>query len=136
MPGLGTQDPEYPSSNGGEHVSEHPTGTSAPVRLRGRVALKKQTHEHLCPLCYQHTTLSKSSAFLIIKNMTLLFPVPQQPLQQSTEEGHRRAKGKGPLPLICSLPPPTSQPPLRFLPQRQQATVSLGAFVSGGSFSV
>lgn len=53
-----------------------------------------------------------------MKDVTLRFPVSQQPLQQGTEEGHRRAKGKYLLSLSL-LPVPTEEPnsPL-ILPQK------------------
>ena len=69
--------------------------------------------------------------------MILVFSTPPQPLQPGPEEGPLEGK-KGVAVAPSLLPAPTmSQPRLSFLPQsRQQAGISLGAFVSGGSFSV
>ena len=68
----------------------------------------KKTHEHLCSLCYQRTTLPKSSAFLTIKNTPRLFPAPQQSIQQGAggpQEGKRQMAVAPSL-----LPAPTQEP--------------------------
>lgn len=61
-----------------------------------------------------------------MKDVTLRFPLPQQPLQQGTEEGHRRAKGKHLLSLSL-LPVPTEEPnsPLTFATEVDSRPASL-----------
>lgn len=65
----------------------------------------------LSSFCHCTQLFLNHQPFLSIKDATPLSPVPQQPVQQVTEENHRPTQGKWLLPLFCSLPPPESQSP-------------------------
>lgn len=69
--------------------------------------------------------------------MILVFSTPPQPLQPGPEEGPLEGK-KGMAVAPSMLPAPTHEPALAQFSatSRQQAGISLEAFVSGGSFSI